>query len=196
MSNAIRPNRARFAVHSLLIVSAVLAGTYAPHDAHALLIKWTLSGATFTDGGSASGSFFYEADTSTMTGFDVTTTAGLALAGNHYLDLNGTFPPYPSNGFAVVIPDTPPLPPNAPFLALQFQTALSNAGGAINLLAGGEGFCSDSICATASYRRVFNAGRIVGVQVPEPGMLSLLVIAAGALLLARRKNLSGGQAAS
>jgi len=176
----------------------LLAAVYVPNGAQAVPIRWTLSGAIFNDAGTASGSFLYDADTSTMTDFDVTTTAGAALLGNHYVDLNGAFPPYPSNGFAVVIPDAPPLPLNAPFLALQFQSALSNLGGVINLLAGGEGFCLDSVCSAGSYRRGFIAGTVIGmperVQVPEPGALSLLVLGAGALLLARRKDASRGKA--
>src|SRR5688572_18672087 len=198
MSTATRVRRSQPAIHSLIVAAALLVGVYVPHDAHALLIRWTLSGATFTDGGTASGSFLYDANSSTVTDFDVTTTAGSVLLGNHYVDLNGAFPPYPSNGFAVVIPEAPPLPPNAPFLALQFQSALSNAGGAINLLAGGEGFCTDSVCSAGSYRRGFIAGTVIGmperVQVPEPGALSLLVLGAGALLLARRKDASRGKA--
>jgi hypothetical protein len=175
-------------MHLAIVTAALLVGVYMPRDAHALLMHWTLSGATFTDGGTASGFFLYDADTSTMTGFDVTTTAGTALAGSHYVDLNGDFPPYAAQGFAVTIPAAGPLPLNAPFLALQFQTPLSNLGGAITLLAGGEGFCTTSNCSFGSYRRYFNGGSIVGVKVPEPGTLSLLVLAAGALLAARRKD--------
>ena len=193
MSTATRAARSQSAIQSLVVAGALLAGLYVPHDAHALLIRWTLSGASFNDGGTASGSFLYDADTSTMTGFDVTTTAGAALSGAHYVDLNGDFPPYPSHSFAVTIPAAPPLPPNSPFLALQFQSALSNAGGTINLLSGGEGFCLDSVCSLGSYRRVFNGGSVVGVKVPEPGVLSLLVLGVGALLLARRKDALSGR---
>lgn len=188
MTTATRAARSQPVLQSLIVACVLLAGLYVPHDAHALLIRWTLSGATFNDGGTASGSFLYDADTSAMTGFDVTTTAGVALPGAHYVDLNGDFPPYPSNSFAVTIPAALPLPPNAPFLALQFQSALSNAGGTINLLAGGEGFCSNSTCSLGSYRRFFNGGTVVGVQVPEPSILSMLFLGAGALLLSRRKG--------
>jgi hypothetical protein len=171
-----------------LIAFALLFVAYEPQDANASLIRWTLSGATFTDGGTASGSFLYDAATATVAEFDVTTTAGAVLAGAHYVDLNGAFPPYPANGFAVVIPAAPPFPPNAPFLALQFASALSDAGGIISLLAGGEGFCLDVNCVSGSYRRTFVGGSVRGVQVPEPGTLALLALGVGALLLARRSG--------
>ena len=172
---------------SLVVVGALVVGLHLPQNANASLILWTLSNATFNDGGSASGRFFYNADTATMTGFDVTTTAGTALSGTHYLDLNGVFPPYPSAGFAVTNPAAPPLPANALFIALNFQSALSNAGGSIALLPGGEGYCLDSQCAFGSYRRVFNGGSVKGIQVPEPSVLTLFAVAAAAMLLARRK---------
>jgi PEP-CTERM motif-containing protein len=182
-------SKLRTLIRSLVVTGALVVGMHLPQNANASLILWTLSNATFNDGGAATGHFLYDASTFTMTGFDVTTTAGTALAGNHYLDLDGVFPPYPASGFAVTDPAAPPLPAGASFIALNFQSALSGTGGTIGLLPGGEGFCLDSQCAFGDYRRSFNGGSVIGVQVPEPSVLSLLALGTAGLLFTRRRQL-------
>ena len=45
-------------------------------SAHATPVVWYLSGVTFIDGGAASGSFTYDADTNTYSAISISTTAG------------------------------------------------------------------------------------------------------------------------
>jgi len=157
--------------------------------AHAALVEWTLSGVTFTDGGTASGSFVYDATTQTETQFDITTTAGSALPGREYID-NGTQPPYPALGFAVLDILNPANLTNAPFIAFSFSAALSDLGGTISLTtSSGEGSCSDAACNFGNYLRHVNGGSLIGVQLataPEPPTILLAALALGAFWIRRR----------
>ncbi len=182
------------------ILSCLLVGV--SHAAAASPIEWTLSGVTFGDGATASGSFLYDADTQSLSDFDVTTTPTPAhdcgpgcililptdLPGHHYLDLNGLFPPYPAGGFAIIDPPSPVTGWTGDlFLALVFASPLSDAGGSIALKAtSGEGFCLDAGCAAGSYDRFVTSGSIVGAAVPEPGTLALLGTGLGTVIRRRR----------
>ena len=54
--------------------------------AHANPITWHLDGVAFDDGGTANGSFVYDADTNIYSDVSVVTTAGSAFAGAAYND--------------------------------------------------------------------------------------------------------------
>src|SRR5258708_19781801 len=60
--------------------------------ASAAPVVWTLSGVTFSDGGTASGSFIFDADTNTYSSINVTTTPGSVRSGATYLFQNGGAP--------------------------------------------------------------------------------------------------------
>ena len=100
-------------------------------------ISWTLSGVTFNDGGSASGSFLYDANTDMFTNWNVSVTAGSALGAFSYtpadsvvryktasyveIESDRTFP----DGFGVNVNR---------FLSFAFASSLTNAGGDVTIL--------------------------------------------------------------
>jgi hypothetical protein len=60
----------RFAVAGLCLALACMS------HAFAVPVMWTLSGATFNDGGTATGSFVYDADTNTLSNWSVSVAGG------------------------------------------------------------------------------------------------------------------------
>ncbi len=64
---------------------------FASVSAQAIPILWTLDSVTFVDGGTATGSFVYEADTITFSMINVTTTAGGGFLGASYTDDHPSF---------------------------------------------------------------------------------------------------------
>ena len=52
--------------------------------ANAIPVTWTLNNVLFDDGGTAYGSFTYDADINLYSNIDVTTTAGSTASGGHY----------------------------------------------------------------------------------------------------------------
>lgn len=62
-----------------LMMNALVVGS-----ASATLIKWHLQDVAFDDGGTASGSFIYDADTSTFSSINVMTSTGSILPGENY----------------------------------------------------------------------------------------------------------------
>lgn len=179
----------------VVLVAAAVA--LSPRSAEATTIRWTLDGATFNDGATASGSFDYDAVTQSLTNLDITTTAvtpilidihGSVSGGHHWIDLNGDYPPYPAIGFAVVDLPLPADVTGKEFLALGFVTPLTNAGGTIALLTGGgEGFCTAADCSTGHYHRFFTAGSVIGTEVPVPEPATLTLVGAGLAAVARRR---------
>ena len=68
-------------MRSRVTILGLVAGLVLTLSTPAHAILWTLSGVTFDDGGTASGSFDYDADTNTLSSINIVTTAGGTLAG-------------------------------------------------------------------------------------------------------------------
>lgn len=66
----------------LFLLAALIAFTSAV--ALADDVTWTLNNVTFNDGGTASGTFTYDADTQTVDNWNLTTTSGSILGGSNY----------------------------------------------------------------------------------------------------------------
>jgi hypothetical protein len=143
-----------------------------PSAASADGITWNLTGVTFDDGGSASGSFVFDASTDTASSIHITTTAGSSFGGATYKDVDPGFGPFPFELVAV---------PNlslssftgTPALNLEFTSALTNLGGTVALIAF-EDTCGNAACNFAGITlRTATAGEVV-TTTAEPATLLLL----------------------
>jgi hypothetical protein len=99
-------------------------------------VQWTLQDVVFNDGGSATGSFFYDADTNVYSDISITTTAGSLSAGQFYEFENPELNPSAWGLKLVAIAD--PITGTAAFnLNLNTSTgipkSMTNAGGTIDL---------------------------------------------------------------
>ena len=149
--------------------------------AHANPITWNLSGVTFDDGTSATGSFTIDWASKTWTAFDVATQDGKLPAldytpGNSGLYFNGAGP----NSFSII--DSPA----HRYITFAFDQALTAPGAyAINTAYSWD--CNN--CGT--YRRIIS-GNVTSLSpsasVPEPSSLALVLPAIGMLALVRRKR--------
>lgn len=102
-----------------VVAMAFLAG---PMSARAVPLMWNLQGVTFDDGGTATGSFVYDADTQTYSAINIQTTGNLAFtytAG----DLIG----WAKSGFSVATGSFV----GAGFLDLMMVSDLTDAGGTV-----------------------------------------------------------------
>lgn len=90
-------------------------------------ILWTLQGFTLNDGGTASGSFIYDADTKAISNLGITTTTGSARVGSTYTTFNPNVT-NTANGFQAA--RSPTFTVRSPGLIFGFGT-LTDAGGTI-----------------------------------------------------------------
>jgi hypothetical protein len=135
-------------------------------------VTWDLSGVTFSDGGTASGSFVYDAVTNTVSDVDITTTAGTAFGGATYTSVDPGYGPFSDQ--IVVVTDPSLLDfTSPPVLDLPFTGDLTNLGGTLGLIDVIESTCGDTGCTSPGidYRGI-TAGEVVST--PEPSSLALL----------------------
>jgi PEP-CTERM motif len=172
----------------LLIMFALGCATLA----HAGAIQWTLQNVTFDDGGTASGTFFYDADTNTYSNIDIVTTAGLpadSFTGTVYLFLN---PNAVVSGASSLGAVTASLADGSPYLGLSFfPSVLTDAGGTIALStsSGGEASCISGCLGTEAPNRFFTGGDVFspGASTPEPSSMLLFGLGLASLPCLRRR---------
>ena len=141
---------------------------FGPLTAHAVPVEWTLSGFNFVGGGTASGSFVYDADTNTYSSVNITTTAG-TIAGAAYADVSPGFANSATVGLFVTTAAGDLT--GTPALALFYGAGLTNAGGAVAITQNGnvEGTCNNATCTAGTGTRSLAPGALLnGVVVPTP----------------------------
>jgi hypothetical protein len=153
---------------SVLLNGALIAVFLSAPSASAGPILWTLENVTFNDGGTASGSFDYNADTNTYSSIDIITNAGSAFSGAAYLALD---PGKPSSSTSLaVVPNAGSANIVTPVFDLFLSSALTDAGGTIALNdVLDEGTCNSTGCTGATGLRSVTAGSVSSV--PEPSSL-------------------------
>jgi PEP-CTERM motif len=175
----------RLLSRSLITVLALFVLFCVPSIASADGVPWVLTGVTFDDGGTASGSFVYDALTNTYSAINVTTTAGITFAGATYTSLSNVAGS--SNTGFLFGPNSGDLT-GASFLMWLFDAPLTNSGGIVQVSLPPptdsiEALCANSDCSTFSSRSV-TGGEVVGTAVatPEPATFSLVGMGLVALL--------------
>ena len=134
-------------------------------------ITWSLYGVTFEDGGRASGTFVYDADTNTFSAVNIVTTGGGA-PGATYTQPGGV---YGGAGLPVAGSRVGVLTLSGPGvgrrnLNLQLLAGMTDAGGLINIRPtsafSAETACADAPCATATAVRGVTGGAVTSYPLP------------------------------
>jgi hypothetical protein len=168
-------------------------------NANAAPILWTLDDVTFRDGGTASGSFIFDADTSIYSSIDVETTAGSTVLSGRSYQIEHPF--YVGSPMFLVMIESLPVAFGTRSLQLPFAEDLTNAGGTVTLgrlFNFGEGSCGGPPCQDVTEAlplRYIADGQVIGTPVPlsaVPEPSTLLLVAAGlAATRARRRTAPG-----
>lgn len=170
-----------------LVMAALLA--LAP-GVRAAPVVWTLADVLFDDGGTAAGSFIYDADTDTYSAINISTSAGSVFGGAAYAELL-----FGGATDAAFVSGALPDYTGEPLLQLIFQTPLTSAGGLVGLVdlffpaaSSYEATCTDGPCFGAIFERSLVDGGLIGVVIPIPAAGLLLPGALAMLAFARRRR--------
>ena len=149
-------------------------------------VTWVLQGVTFSDGGTASGSFVYDADTNTYSSVNITTTTTGTYTGHTYATVVAGF----SSATALLTVTTPSYTTGTPNFYLTFTSPLTDSGGTLTLSVGNnptqdsaEAHCDDVTCNSveAPFRLVVSGGSMSTVA-SAPALSAPLLALLGALL--------------
>ena len=170
-------------LYAFAMLFAILFAAQGVTSAHAA--TWNLVDVTFDDGGTATGSFDYDAATNTYSNIDIMTTAGSVLPGTSYT--------FDFSAFGTVSPNPIFLTDNGqqrPTLFFDLASQLTDSGGTILLLSGAEIFAASA--SLPDNRRDITGGSISAVPLPPAVFLfgTALFGMAGFNRLKRRKRLA------
>ncbi len=174
-----------------ILNAALLAAAFlsVPMVAYAIPVTWTLSGVTFNDGGTASGSFDFDASLNDETAYSnvsiTTTTVGAFPGSSTYYGAG--FNPNESRMFD-------PLNNDGHALSLRFDSALTSFGGTSVLTKAG-GFASTELFFDDDYNistRYVTAGSVTTLPlvtaVPEPETYALMLAGLAAVGFAAKRR--------
>lgn len=174
---------------TFLRLGGLLAVFFLASGTQAMPVQWFLQDVTFDDGGTATGSFYYDADTNIYDSVAISTSAAFPF-GAIYSDFNiRTDSPDPSTAedlslelFGLHVGD------DVIALGLAFDNALTNTGGTVFLIPGsvpvspsfelyGDSCAGDPITCTFSEGRSITGGFVTTVPVPSAAWLFYSAIA-------------------
>ncbi len=150
-------NRNMVRIGIAILLLAALAGI-----ASATPVTWTLSGVAFSGGGTASGSFVYDADTNTYSSVNITTTTGGTRSGATYIAAClGTGVTCSATTLQLFTAAAGPFT-GLPNWYINFSTALTNSGGTKTVTGGQESNCPNAGCSSpqAPSRSVSAGGQV------------------------------------
>lgn len=188
-----------------LFASAAVALSFLTFTAtaQAAPLQWTLTDVTFDDGGSATGSFVYDADSNTYSNIALKTTAGTAGAAAEFRTQCTTahcLSALPELLFIASANQSDLT--NVPLLDIEPSAPLTNTPATVDLVFGMSFLCSNAACTgIGGGLRVSTTGKLVGAPYIAPpatptsvpatsawslGLLAMLLAAAA--MLQRRRN--------
>ncbi|MFK7888683.1 MAG: hypothetical protein AB8G16_17640 [Gammaproteobacteria bacterium] len=146
-------------------------------------IQWVLQDVSFDDGGTAFGSFVFDADTNTFTSIAITTTDGSALSGSFYEFVNFEAGLLDADSVLLAADANPVFGTSA--FNMNLAAPMTNAGGTIDLALAPPPFAFESTCLSDPCTSFFSIDRqIVSGSisaVPLPGAIWLFSMALGLL---------------
>lgn len=127
--------------------------------------RWYLNGVILSDGARAFGSFVFDANTATYSGIAITTTGGSAMPGTSYFTQN---PSAGSSSLASAVSAATVVSGTTTVFSANFASALTNAGGTINIASVAEGICTAANCGTSgTLRNAYVAGTVSTVPAAD-----------------------------
>lgn len=151
-------------------------------------ITWTLEGVTFTDGGTASGSFVFDANLDAYSSINIVTTNGSVFTGSDYTFPDPANAPFTGPSELFMVTSNAANLTGTPFLDFIWTSNLTNAGGTDGFSTSGESSCTSPTCSSIDQTnvRLINGGSITSATVPEPASFLLLGSALAAVGLRHR----------
>lgn len=181
-------------IRAAFLATVILVGAaFSSIPANASTIDWQLSGVTFDDGGTASGTFSTNSTNGDVIAFDIVTTGGTTLGGTAYdstasntFSSNGIYSP---NSFILSNFDT------STYVNFEFDNPLTGNG--IDKLILSDGSYECNMCATV--RAVVSGEAISDIgTAPIPPSIAIFATGLGVMGLLewrrKRKNAAAGVA--
>ncbi|MGB6301211.1 MAG: PEP-CTERM sorting domain-containing protein [Rivularia sp. (in: cyanobacteria)] len=169
--------------------AAAIANFSVSSPVKAAVVNWTLDDVIFDDGGTATGSFEYDADTNQIGNFDISVTNGSTFSSFDY-QLAGLFNGFDGSGFSLRN-----LNSNNRWFQLVFDSPLTNAGGIVsyNPNLSFEAACFGVDCSKPVLpARFVDKGTLVGTppteEAPEPLTIMGTVLAGGMGVAIKKKR--------
>lgn len=179
-----------------LLALGVATGDSVSH-ARATPLTWSLEGVQFSDGGTATGSFAFDADTATYGAIDVTTTTGTDFAGASYTALAPGLTNVSSAEGLFLTTGTRADLTGTPLFGLLLVGPMTDQGVAVPLAGdAAEYTCTDATCRSVNLLRMVVAGEVTSSSagqppsqvVPEPSSIAMLSAILFGLGLVRRQR--------